>query len=105
MLAVTKEMYYSKTLACMVCWYKQKSYFMKFSVMQNVLLIFNMSFPFNTYDDRIDKVETAIAGRLRDQLGTAKSANKMFKYNSTLSSSTTPCFTASHSRCNQSQLI
>ena len=37
-----------------------------------------MSFPFNSYDDRIDKVETAIAARLRDQLGTAKSANEMF---------------------------
>ena len=37
-----------------------------------------MSFPFNSYDDRIDKIETAIAARLRDQLGTAKSANKMF---------------------------
>jgi len=31
-----------------------------------------------SYDDRIDKVETAIAAKLRDQLGTAKSANEMF---------------------------
>ena len=35
-------------------------------------------FFYNSYDDRIDKVETAIAARLRDQLGTAKSANEMF---------------------------
>jgi len=33
---------------------------------------------FCSYDDRIDKVETAIAAKLRDQLGTAKSANEMF---------------------------
>lgn len=32
----------------------------------------------HSYDDRIDKVETAIAAKLRDQLGTAKSANEMF---------------------------
>ena len=35
-------------------------------------------FACHSYDDRIDKVETAIAARLRDQLGTAKSANEMF---------------------------
>ena len=31
------------------------------------------------YDERIDRVETRIASRLRDQLGTAKSANEMFR--------------------------
>ena len=31
------------------------------------------------YDERIDRVETRIAARLRDQLGTAKSANEMFR--------------------------
>ena len=31
------------------------------------------------YDERIDRVETKIAARLRDQLGTAKSANEMFR--------------------------
>lgn len=40
--------------------------------------VFLTLFFYNSYDDRIDKVETAIAARLRDQLGTAKSANEMF---------------------------
>lgn len=31
------------------------------------------------YGDRIDKVESCITSRLRDQLGTAKSANEMFR--------------------------
>eukprot|EP00731_Ephydatia_muelleri_P024350 Em0016g621a len=31
------------------------------------------------YDERIDRVETKIAARLRDQLGTAKNANEMFR--------------------------
>ena len=31
------------------------------------------------YDDRIDRVETRITARLRDQLGTAKNANEMFR--------------------------
>ncbi|EDV24404.1 uncharacterized protein TRIADDRAFT_24890 [Trichoplax adhaerens] len=31
------------------------------------------------YDERIDRVETRIATRLRDQLGTAKNANEMFR--------------------------
>ncbi len=31
------------------------------------------------YDERIDRVETRIAARLRDQLGTAKNANEMFR--------------------------
>ncbi len=31
------------------------------------------------YDERIDRVETRIAARLRDQLGTAKSAIEMFR--------------------------
>ena len=35
-------------------------------------------FACNSYDDTIDKVEMAIAARLRDQLGTAKSDNEMF---------------------------
>ncbi|TGZ69850.1 hypothetical protein CRM22_003509 [Opisthorchis felineus] len=32
------------------------------------------------YDERIDRVETRIAARLRDLLGTAKNANEMFRY-------------------------
>ncbi|BHF62050.1 Cytoplasmic dynein 1 heavy chain 1 [Sparganum proliferum] len=32
------------------------------------------------YEERIDRVETRIAARLRDLLGTAKSANEMFRY-------------------------
>ncbi|VDP20010.1 unnamed protein product [Schistosoma margrebowiei] len=32
------------------------------------------------YDERIDRVETQIAARLRDLLGTAKNANEMFRY-------------------------
>ena len=35
--------------------------------------------PVYRYDERIDRVETRIAARLRDQLGTAKSANEMFR--------------------------
>jgi dynein heavy chain 1 len=31
------------------------------------------------YEDRIDRVETRITSRLRDQLGTAKNANEMFR--------------------------
>lgn len=31
------------------------------------------------YEDRIDRVEARITGRLRDQLGTAKNANEMFR--------------------------
>ncbi|XP_074612492.1 cytoplasmic dynein 1 heavy chain 1-like isoform X2 [Acropora palmata] len=31
------------------------------------------------YDERIDRVETRITARLRDQLGTAKNANEMFR--------------------------
>jgi dynein heavy chain 1 len=31
------------------------------------------------YDERIDRVETRITSRLRDQLGTAKNANEMFR--------------------------
>lgn len=31
------------------------------------------------YDERIDRVETRITTRLRDQLGTAKNANEMFR--------------------------
>ncbi|XP_033735277.1 cytoplasmic dynein 1 heavy chain 1-like isoform X2 [Pecten maximus] len=31
------------------------------------------------YDERIDRVETQITARLRDQLGTAKNANEMFR--------------------------
>ena len=30
------------------------------------------------YNERIDRVETKITARLRDQLGTAKNANEMF---------------------------
>lgn len=33
-----------------------------------------------SYEERIDGVETRIAARLRDLLGTAKSANEMFRY-------------------------
>ncbi len=31
------------------------------------------------YDERIDRVETRIAARLRDQLGSARNANEMFR--------------------------
>lgn len=31
------------------------------------------------YDDRIDRVEARIIAKLRDQLGTAKNANEMFR--------------------------
>lgn len=31
------------------------------------------------YDERIDRVETRITARLRDQLGTARNANEMFR--------------------------
>lgn len=31
------------------------------------------------YDERIDRVETRITARLRDQLGIAKNANEMFR--------------------------
>lgn len=31
------------------------------------------------YDERIDRVEARITARLRDQLGTAKNANEMFR--------------------------
>lgn len=31
------------------------------------------------YDERIDRVETRITAKLRDQLGTAKNANEMFR--------------------------
>ena len=32
------------------------------------------------YDERIDRVEARITARLRDQLGTAKNANEMFRW-------------------------
>lgn len=38
----------------------------------------NQSFPIR-YDERIDRVETRITAKLRDQLGTAKNANEMFR--------------------------
>lgn len=38
----------------------------------------NQSFA-NRYDERIDRVETRITAKLRDQLGTAKNANEMFR--------------------------
>lgn len=42
--------------------------------------IFDLVFkPFCRYDERIDRVETRITARLRDQLGTAKNANEMFR--------------------------
>ena len=44
---------------------------------QVTILILNCVF--YRYDERIDRVETRIAARLRDQLGTAKSANEMFR--------------------------
>ena len=31
------------------------------------------------YEERIDRVETRIAARLRDQLGSARNANEMFR--------------------------
>lgn len=39
------------------------------------LVLFN----YCRYDERIDRVETRITSRLRDQLGTAKNANEMFR--------------------------
>lgn len=39
---------------------------------------FNLELNFR-YDERIDRVETRITARLRDQLGTAKNANEMFR--------------------------
>ena len=41
---------------------------------------FCLFFCFSSYEERIDRVETRIAARLRDLLGTAKSANEMFRY-------------------------
>ena len=39
-----------------------------------------MIFPvYLRYDERIDRVETRITARLRDQLGTARNANEMFR--------------------------
>ncbi len=38
-----------------------------------------MNFDVFRYDERIDRVETRITARLRDQLGTAKNANEMFR--------------------------
>ena len=35
--------------------------------------------PLHRYDERIDRVETRITARLRDQLGLAKNANEMFR--------------------------
>lgn len=40
---------------------------------------FNLYFVLFRYDERIDRVETRITARLRDQLGTAKNANEMFR--------------------------
>ena len=44
-----------------------------------VLLFFFVNSLFIRYDERIDRVETRITARLRDQLGTAKNANEMFR--------------------------
>ena len=43
------------------------------------MVILILLFLITRYDERIDRVETRIAARLRDQLGTAKSANEMFR--------------------------
>jgi len=36
-------------------------------------------FCMHRYEERIDRVETRITARLRDQLGTARNANEMFR--------------------------
>ena len=45
-----------------------------FNIFRNLCLCFLVR-----YDERIDRVETRITARLRDQLGTAKNANEMFR--------------------------
>ena len=47
------------------------------SLLYHLLLTF-LFLP-SRYDERIDRVETRIAAKLRDQLGTAKNANEMFR--------------------------
>lgn len=47
-----------------------------------VYLLFDLLasfFLFLRYEERIDRVETRIAARLRDQLGSARNANEMFR--------------------------
>lgn len=39
----------------------------------------HVSIAYDRYDERIDRVETRITARLRDQLGLAKNANEMFR--------------------------
>ena len=38
-----------------------------------------LDLPFGSYEDHIDKVESKITERLRDQLGSARNANEMFR--------------------------
>lgn len=42
-------------------------------------VVYNVYNALYRYDERIDRVETRITARLRDQLGTAKNANEMFR--------------------------
>ena len=49
------------------------------SVKQHCVLILYFSKFARRYDERIDRVETQITARLRDQLGTARNANEMFR--------------------------
>lgn len=47
--------------------------------LQKISMKFKIVISFFRYDERIDRVETRITARLRDQLGTAKNANEMFR--------------------------
>ena len=49
------------------------------NILDFVLNIWHIRFIVDSYDERIDRVETRITARLRDQLGTAKNANEMFR--------------------------
>lgn len=42
-------------------------------------IVYTQHVIYSRYDERIDRVETRITARLRDQLGTAKNANEMFR--------------------------
>lgn len=41
--------------------------------------LLSLTSSFRRYEERIDRVETRITSRLRDQLGTAKNAGEMFR--------------------------
>lgn len=51
-----------------------------FEIFLGILKISNFLIIVGTrYDERIDRVETRITAKLRDQLGTARNANEMFR--------------------------